>query len=78
MSLEQLRGYLWLAGASYRMTDDGGMEWSVPFPLSAAVQAAVERHWDSLAQLARSSPDFTINGQGVPTDSDSDSEGRPC
>ncbi len=79
MTLDQLRGYLWMAGASYRLAEEG-LLWNVPFPLPAGVADAVDEHWDSLTQLACAAPDFTVNGMGAPTDSDADSdaEGRPC
>ncbi len=75
MTLDQLRGYLWLAGASYRLAEEG-LLWSVPFPLPDVVADAVDEYWDSLTQIACAAPDFTVNGMGAPTDSDS--EGRPC
>ena len=75
MTLDQLRAYLYLAGVSYRLAEEG-LLWSVPFGLPPDVMDAVNVHWDSLTQLACAAPDFTVNGMGAPTDADS--EGRPC
>jgi len=63
MSLDQVRAYLYRAGVSYGLTEEG-LLWNIPLPVPDVVAEAVDEHWDSLTQIACAAPDFTVHGMG--------------